>query len=446
MIMITAFGTILSCAVVSFGQTAVDISPTETDGDAKIYMEVKAVIDCEEKFNARGLNPPTAEDLKDTVCTKLNNTATNFDDLLAKSDLLVKHNPKMADYYLLRGKVRYYKSFATGLAMFDETFIISSRGQSIDWLAKISTADIAAEIKDFSDALTINPNVKLNDYRSAEAHRFRGKNYAISAAKNYSKQNLQNALVDFDEAGKLDEWVLPADDFRKQIYLISKDGDLVGQDFARRIKENPADAKSIYLERARYLSLIVEYNKALADVLRYANSSGADKDITQLTYLTIIKYAGNAYKNKHLDTAQDYLEKASLEIQFPANQDAAFNDATEAVKLNSLLTAAHIIRAKYLIDKGKTDEGIAEANVAIAQDADNVGALCIRGVGFAIKNDIKTIDDLNRAILLDPELASLYNAFGIRARVYTALGKTDLAAADMQKGTQLAQKIAEIKK
>jgi len=45
---------------------------------------------------------------------------------------------------------------------------------------------------------------------------------------------------------------------------------------------------------------------------------------------------------------------------------------------------------------------MAEANVALTQDPDNVEALCIRGLGLAIKNDVRTLDDLNRAIALDP--------------------------------------------
>lgn len=434
MIVLTAFSTGLSCALASFAQAKVG-------DDAKIYTEVKTAVECREKFAARGFNPPTLEDLKNKVCTAQNNTVTNYDELISKCDSLIKHNPKMPDYYLLRGKVRYYKSFAINLAMFSETLIVSESS----YLAKISLGEITAEIKDFSDALTINSTVKLNNTDAASAHLFRGKIYTISAAKSYSKQNLKNALIDFDETIKLDEYELPPDNFRKEIYLLSKDGDLVGQDFARRIRENPSASSRIYLERSRYLSTIVEYKKALADVMRYANSSNSDKDITRLTFLTIIKYAGEAYKRKTISSAEDYLEKASVEIE-SKKPDEAFNDATEAIKRNPRLTSAHVIRARALVDKNKIDEGIAEANVALTQDADNVGALCVRGIGLAVKNDIKTLDDLSRAISLDPELAFLYNAFRIRAKIYTALGKTDSAAADMQKNDKFLRKLGEIQK
>ena len=86
-----------------------------------------------------------------------------------------------------------------------------------------------------------------------------------------------------------------------------------------------------------------------------------------------------------------------------------------------------------------------EANAALALEADNVSALSIRAMGYAIKNDFPhSLDDLNRAIALDPELASLYNAFGVRMQIYKIQGKTDLVAADLKKAQELANIVGKI--
>ena len=225
--------------------------------------------------------------------------------------------------------------------------------------------------------------------------------------------------------------------------------------FAKLIKENPSEVSDIYLERASFFSKLIEHNKVVADLVRYTNSL-ADYDfltdqIVALKFKTLGNYSTSAgikllSKNPSAqEFARTYLERALARAQMPEMVDYAFKDATEALTRNPALTAAHLIRAKILVEKRNTDEGIAEANVALAQDADNVGALSIRAVGYAIKNDFShSLDDLNRATALDPELASLYNAFGVRYQIYTALGKTDLAAADLQKAQKLANIVSHI--
>lgn len=222
--------------------------------------------------------------------------------------------------------------------------------------------------------------------------------------------------------------------------------------YTKLIKEDPSESSDIYLARAGFFSRLREYNRALADVMRYSNSV-KDYDflndrIVGTKYATLKDYcfaAGIKVLNQN-STAREYLERAlAREALTPELIDFTFVDAADALKRNPALTSAHLVRAKILIQKGKIDEGIAEANVALAQEADNVGALSIRAVGYAIKNDFpRSLADLNRAIALDPELAFLYNAFGVRMQIYTALGKTDLAAADMQKGQQLAKIVEHI--
>jgi tetratricopeptide (TPR) repeat protein len=448
-IRLVVFGALLSWTATVFAQAKAG-EPNLSVDDTKLYTEVKtALAKYEESLNGEA----TAADLHQVALT-LGSTVTDshakntnqFEDLLVKCDLLISHNPNLPDYYRLRGKARYYKSISNSPYIFIESVSLADP----NFTARFSPAEIAAGIKDFSAALSFSAAAKLTGLDAADAYLFRGKLYAISAARSYSKEHLQEALTDFDESIKLDEYDPPPDGFRKGIYLISRDGDLVGQDFARRVRENPAAARQIYLERARYLSTIVEYSKVLADLLRYASSNETNdataKSIIALTYATLNKYAGDAYKRSTPASSQDYLEKASIEIQFSEKLDDAFNDATEAIKRNPLLTSAHVIRAKVLIERRKPDEAIAEANVALAQDADSVGALCIRGLGFAINNDMRTLADFDRAISLDPELAFLYNAFGNRAKVFSAFGKTDLAAADMLKNEQLARKLGEVRK
>ncbi len=455
--MLAAIGVIAGCTAAGFAQSS---ATAKTSGDdAKIYAEVKAAIEKHEKV-IDGTYEPTAEEARESLRAAADGlsvltgqkTDTNkppatapvnqFDQIIAKCDLLIKHDPNVPDYYRLRGKARYFKDNSAGIFMFTELYSLAES----KFAAFFPSADIAAGIKDFSDSLSINPAAKLDDTDAANAHLFRGKLYAISASKSYSKQNLQNALLDFDEARKLDGWDPPSPALLKCVSVLSKDVDLVGQDFALQLKEDPTAASQIYLDRAAYLSIIVDYNKVLADLMRYASLPAASKAIIRLKYATLNTYAGDAYQRSNISTAQEYLEKAQLEAQFPDKQEAAFNDATAAQKLNPGLVSAYVIRAKYLVGSGKVDEGMAEAYQALMKEPDNVGALCIRGLGLAIKNNIACLDDFNKAIAIDPELAALYNAFGNRAKVYTALGKTELAAVDMQKGAQLAQTLAEIRK
>lgn len=450
--------TILAICAVIFGAASTSLPQTNVD-DAKMYAEVKAAIEKHEKVidgtyvmttaennealrgAADGLSVLTGQK---TDTDKAANAApvNQFDQIIAKCDLLIKHDPRVPDYYRLRGKARYFKDNSAGIYMFTE---LSSLAEP-KFAAFFSSADIAAGIKDFSDSLSVNPAAKLDNTDAADAHLFRGKLYVISASKNYSKQNLQHALLDFDEARKLDGWDPPSPALLKCVSSLSKDGDLVGQDFARQLKEDPTSAVQIYLDRAAYLSIVVDYTKVLADLMRYVRVPSADKTIIGLKYATLNKYAGDSYKRSSISTAQEYLEKAQLEAQFRDKQEAAFNDATAAQKLDPGLVSTYIIRSKFLVGSGKVDEGMAEAYQALMKDPDNVGALCIRGLGLAIKNNVASLDDFNRAIALDPELAFLYNAFGNRARIYPALGKADLAYADMQKAAQLSQTLAEIRK
>ena len=224
--------------------------------------------------------------------------------------------------------------------------------------------------------------------------------------------------------------------------------------YAKLIKENPSRSV-IYLARADFFGRLIDYNKMMADLMRYANIN-ADSDYHFLIEhnvagqmklfedYTII--AGLKFLDQK-STAREYLEQslASAQIQVPESLDFALKDAAEALSRNPALTSAHLVRGKILIQKGKMDEGIAEANAALAQEADNVGALCIRAIGYAIKNDFShSLDDLNRAIALDPELASLYNAFGTRMQIYKSQGKNDLAAADLLKAQQLANIVGKI--
>jgi Tfp pilus assembly protein PilF len=94
------------------------------------------------------------------------------------------------------------------------------------------------------------------------------------------------------------------------------------------------------------------------------------------------------------------------------------------------------MRGRVLIAKGETDKAIEEFDRALKLKPNSGDALTARGAAWLKKKDYaRSLADIEKAMSLDH--ADL-ESYLIRAGVYEAQGKTDLAIADLRTATQFA--------
>lgn len=354
-----------------------------------------------------------------------------------------------------------------------------------------------AAIKEFSEAIKLNPTFSKAYYYLANAHNQKGDydaaiaNYtqAIKLDANFTnayfnrgftyqqKKNLDLALDDYSQAIKLNPNLEPAYVNRANVYSDKKDYSNAIADLSQAIKlENSSLA---HYNRGNIYQELLDYNKAVEDFSQaikldpnytsaYINrgliyDAQKDYDLAIADFSQAIKLAPNypnsyynraisyAKKNNYESAITDYTQTINLDPTFAKayvnrgniyfkqhNYDNAIMDFSKAIKLNSDNSNAYYSRGETHLIIGNYDNAISDFSYVIKFTPDDVDAFHNRGEAYYKKEDFdKAIIDFNKAIELAP---NNFDSYFYRSLTYTKKGGDEnlkLALADYKKAVEL---------
>lgn len=158
------------------------------------------------------------------------------------------------------------------------------------------------------------------------------------------------------------------------------------------------------------------------------------KAILPLIIILLFVSAGNGQTPQ---TAQDYLKSGMAHFQ-NGDTDAALADANKALELNANYVDALALRAALRSKKGDTAGVLADYNriIELAPSAPGVEVVYHNRSMMRLQSkDIDgALDDLNKAVSINPKVAEIYNG---RAIARLQKGDSDGALADYEKAIEL---------
>jgi tetratricopeptide (TPR) repeat protein len=153
--------------------------------------------------------------------------------------------------------------------------------------------------------------------------------------------------------------------------------------------------------------------------------------------LVLILLLANAANGQTPQTAQDYLKSGMARFQ-RGETDAALADADKALELDSNNVDALFLRAALRSKKGDTAGVLADYNriIDLAPSALGVEVVYTNRSMIRLQNkDIDgALDDLNKAVSINPKVAEIYNG---RAIARLQKGDAEGALADYEKAIEL---------
>jgi tetratricopeptide (TPR) repeat protein len=153
--------------------------------------------------------------------------------------------------------------------------------------------------------------------------------------------------------------------------------------------------------------------------------------------LTLILFFISASNGQTAPTDQDYLKSGMAHFQ-NGETDAALADANKALELNANYVDALALRAALRSKKGDTAGVLADYNkiIELAPSAPGVEVVYHNRSMMRLQSkDIDgAIDDLNKAVSINPKVAEIYNG---RAIARLQKGDSDGALADYEKAIEL---------
>ena len=159
--------------------------------------------------------------------------------------------------------------------------------------------------------------------------------------------------------------------------------------------------------------------------------------IKALILLTLILHFVPASNGQSPQTAQDYLKSGILHFQ-NGNADAALADVNRALELKSDYIDALYLRAALRSKKGDTAGVLADYNKIIELVPSALGVEVVyhnRSMMRLASKDIDgALDDLNKAVSINPKVGAIYNG---RAIARLQKGDLDGALADYEKAIEL---------
>jgi len=158
------------------------------------------------------------------------------------------------------------------------------------------------------------------------------------------------------------------------------------------------------------------------------------KGIITLTLVLLFVSAANGQTPQ---TAQDYLKSGMAHFQ-NGDTDAALADANKALEVNANYVEALALRAACRSRKGDQAGVLADYNRIIELSPSGLGVEVVYHNRSMIRLQSKDIDgaldDLNKAVAINPKVAEIYNG---RAIARLQKGDSDGALADYEKALEL---------
>jgi len=249
----------------------------------------------------------------------------------------------------------------------------------------------------------------LADLARSRAHNWRGFHF-----KN-DKADSVRALMDYDEAIRLDPRSASAHDNRAVIYIERADYDRAIADLNQAIVLNPQYALAYNNRSWAYVDR-GDYDRAIAD----ANLAISLNPKMAEAYLN----RGAAYRGKG-----DY--------------DRAIADFTQVISLNPQLARGYNDRGAAYGNKGDYDRAIADLDQAISLNPKDLTAYHNRGHAYFEKRDLdRALQDFDRAVHIGPIGPRLAKTLGARARAREEKGDVDGAYRDLDQAMGLDPSIA----
>jgi tetratricopeptide (TPR) repeat protein len=330
-------------------------------------------------------------------------------------------------------------------------------------LARLEARDYDGAISRFTDALN-QQAVPDQIVEPADIYFYRGNAYI-------SKNEMDRAVADYDQAIKIKPDFAPAYQNRGAVYLTKSDTTRAISDYDRAITIRPESAES-YNNRGVAYSINKDLDRAIADydqavklqpafAVAYANRAEARnrKDQYDLALsdfdraLQLQPDFAAAYQGR----ARVYLGKGEL--------DLALNDLNQAIKLNSNFAWAYITRGFVYLRKEDFALALADLDKAIKIEPNSADAYIIRGFISATREDVeRATADYFQAVAIDPAYATPHTenddnkdstrlsfakptfalAFHKRALAYAAKGDRERAIADCNQALKITPNYAEV--
>ena len=320
-----------------------------------------------------------------------------FDAAIKDFSEAIRLNPNVSDYFNYRGR------------------------------AYANTEQYDLAIKDYSEAIRLDPNISIYYNKRGRAHS--------------EKEQYDVAIKDFNEAIRLD----PSDSdnyyYRGLSYENKQQYDEAIKNFDEAIKLNQSNSAYYnergwaYYNKEQYDEAVENYNEAIrldsSDSAYYYNRGLAY--YYKEEYDTAIKDFSEAIRLDPSDSAY-YCDRGKA-YYYKEEYDTAIEDYSEAIRLNPGDSYYYYDRATVFVNKEQYDKAIKDYSEAIRLEPDNASAFADRGDCYYMqdKNDA-AIKDYSKAIEIDPDFA---NAYKSRSLVYEAMGEKKQSKEDMAKFNSL---------
>lgn len=209
------------------------------------------------------------------------------------------------------------------------------------------------------------------------------------------------------------------------------------------INSTDSDGAGYYKRGAVYLKLKV-FDKALANFNKAIELSPTEPTFydARESVLCDLKQFDKALADAdhviqiYPKSDRAYISRGFIHLK-QKNDALALKDFEEAIKLNPNDPLSLINESAVYVRQGKYQLAFDAADKAVKLDANNAGGFCNRGeAAFKLRNFKAALADLSKSIDIGKTLCGGEN-FYYRAKVYDALGKTDLANLDKQSAKEL---------
>jgi tetratricopeptide (TPR) repeat protein len=302
-----------------------------------------------------------------------------------------------------------------------------------------------AAIRDFSEALRLNPKIVAAYW---------GRGYASQL-----KGDLESALSDYAEYLRHDQNAGRVYLNRGLIHLQRKEWAKAVEDFSESIRCEPEQSYA-YFDRGSALAELGELDGALASldaaismnptlaeayqVRATVHRKRGELDRARTDELMATKLAPRTPSILGpVRSGADLLDEARL-AEASGRYDEAIDLCDKALETKltpSYMSNAYMTRGNAYAGKGDWDRALRDYDEAVRIQPNNYDALVNRGNAYARKKERdKSTRDYDEALRLNPKM---FQAYCNRAMNYLAAGDLDRARADLTESVRLNPKFAE---